>query len=300
MSYEGPPIPLGRTLTWNALAYAEWCDCTHFLGSYWPGAYDAQSQIIKQFKEPDRVSKPLQGCLAAAYARLVAEISERHSPDVIVRVLASAETKADATRPLGLLTARLSTLLGVPDRSDVFFRSQPREPMRYIDRLSGPDALRTRTNYVLQDLFVRPTPVGRSVVVIDDIYNLGATVRVYSAALKQFCGADRVVAVNLAAARFAGGKDGRGSLHLDIDKLAAHASREASRAQRKPWRGEDPFEVGWVASKGNVLHLSPNCSALGSEPPRRTVRFLLGRGSSRCPNCSPVGLWSALRRLVAG
>lgn len=279
------PVVLWRSLNIDELVADAWCDSLHFLGSYWPGAHDAQSRIIKMFKEPDRRLMTLLPALAFAYSDLVAEIARKEMPDAIVRVLASKEVAPEPGRALSVLASKLSKALRVPDQTQIFFRSDGREPMRYVERLAGPEALRARLQYVLQDLFLRPAQVGKKVLLIDDIYNLGATVRIYSTALKQFCDVERVISVNLAATRFARGKDGRGDLSLDLDNFAALAARGMPRKAKKVWNGENSLQIGFTGKDETTLHNSPDCPALGEDRARRTLRFLLPATSRLCPEC---------------
>lgn len=293
-----PPVIIWRSLKIDELESNKWCDATHFLGSYWPGASDVQSKIIKAFKEPDRTLMPLLLCLASAYAGLIEEVARREQPDAIVRILASKEISPEPDRPLSLLSARLSETLGIPDRTELFFRADGREPMRYVERLSGSEALRARLQYVVQDIFLRPSHAGSCVLLIDDIYNLGATASVYAAALKRFCGAERVVSVNLAATRFQRGKDGRGDLNLDIERFSSLATSAITKEAKRAWRGSEPFQIGWIGKDDRILHSSPECSMLGNSKARRTLRFLSGPNAVLCAECHPPACSSWIARLM--
>lgn len=297
MKTNSPPLALRRARAVDELLSSNWYNSIHFLGSFRPSAYDAQSQIVKHFKEPTESTLILQPTLAHAYAKLVAEIARPENPDTIVRVLASSEMKPDPNRPLSLLTVQLSKTLGIPDRTDLFFRSDAREPMRYVEQLSGPDALRKRLNYVSQDIFLRPEQVGQRVLLVDDIYNLGATMRIYAAALKRFCGVEHVIAVNLAATRFRKSKDEHGDLWLDLEQFAAHAKSCLTRTAKKAWAGTDPFQIGWI--RDDIFHAVRECPALGPAKARKTLLFLQGKDAKVCAECREnAGWWRKVMRIV--
>ena len=183
----------------------------------------------------------------------------------VVRVLGSAETQPDQARPLSLLAGKLCGLTGAREATHLFFRSQPRPPMRMVERLSGPEALRNRLRYVVQDLFVRPAELGGSVLLIDDIANTGASARVYAAALKAHAGVERVIAVSLAATRFKSGSEVRGILKLDTSPLDSHPTLRRVLLDSQP-----------------AVHLIENCPAI--QPPfTLEMRFLAERkGKALC------------------
>ena len=278
------PRSLREALSPAELAAEKWFDGVRALSSYWsrPDDTDLQSQLVKYFKEPD--PKPLERtCMTAivrAYGVMLAEAARDWRPDVLVRVLASAETRPDSSRPHSLLARIVSEATGAMDFTHIFFRTEPRKPMRMIDRLSGNEPLRQRIGYVLQDLFVTPAELGGTVLVVDDIYNLGATARAYAAALKRFCGAQRVYAVNIAAARFSGGKDGWGYLSLDVERFVEIA--------RKHIGSDDPadaFDDAWVARGAAEYHLRSDCPKLPGCGHRSLV-FLARRDRVPCPSCA--------------
>jgi hypothetical protein len=211
---------------------------------------------------------------------MLADIARSWQPTAIVRVLSSSETHPDLSKPHSLLAKVIADAIGVVDLPHLFFRTEPRKPMRMINRLSGDEPLRQRIFYVQQDLFVTPSDIGGRVLLIDDIYNLGATARVYAAALKKFCNVEKVYSLNMAAARFMGGKDGWGRLILDIEKLV-----DIARGHLGPNDLPDAFDYAWVARKTPDYHLCSDCNAI-YEQAHRSLVFLARRDRVPCPTCA--------------
>ncbi len=279
MSAKKPPIPLRNALDIAELVAADPCDRTAVLGSFWPYSRSSfESRLAKAFKAccPVADFEPHISALARFYAGRVLECASEEKFDWVVRVLSSAETKPEAVRPQSLLADMVCAATGARNATDLFFKSQGRPPMRVVDRLAGAEALKARLQYVVQDLFLRPGGLPGSVLLLDDIANTGASTRVYAAAAKQLAGASRVVAVNLAATRFAAGKDGRGMLRLDVSSLP-----------------DDPAlgEV-WTDSAG-VFHGSRDCPSI-EKPANCEVRFMADREARPCPAC--IGRLPAARR----
>ena len=218
----------------------------HILGSFWPYSTSSfESRLVKCFKEcvPTHRNEPCVSQIARFYADLITRRLGDVGFNWVVRVLSSAETKPEDSRPLSLLADILCARAGARSLTHIFFKSESRPPMRSVKTMSGPAALRMRVNYVLQDLFIKPCEMGGSVLLLDDVGNTGATMRVYSHALKEFAGAERVIGVNLAATRFSGGKDGLGNLRLDTTGL-----------------GDYPvLRPVWVDDDGRI-HSSKDCS----------------------------------------
>lgn len=280
-------------LSAEELAHGDWCDGVRALGSYWQRTDDAdlQSQLVRYFKGPGPrpLGRPCMVAIVRAYGAMLADAARDCRPQMLVRVIASGETRPDPQRPHSMLARVVSDALGIPDFSHLFFRTEPRKPMRMVDRLAGPQVLQQRINYVLQDLFVSPVRLGGIVLVLDDIYNLGATARVYAAALKRLCGAERVYSVNLAAARFAGGKDGWGYLTLDTDRFAADA--------RKHLGSHDPADAlddVWVQRGAAEFHASSECSKLAGQG-HRSFRFLACRDRVPCAACAAPAAHGTVR-----
>ncbi|MCE5197449.1 MAG: phosphoribosyltransferase [Armatimonadota bacterium] len=268
---KSTPVALRRVVDVDAPCLTDPCDFSHFLGSFWPHSRNSfESRLVKTFKEchPVQRFQPHIGVLCEFYAELVMRTVRAKKIDWIVRVLSSVETVPDATRPLSMLVDTLCTRTGACDLTSVFFKSQARPSMRTVAHLSGPHALKSRIKYVADDLFIKPNNVGGNVLLIDDIGNTGASMRVYADALKQFAGVARVWAVNLAATRFNGGKDGHGMLHLDIGVL-----------QNKP----DLLPV-WLDADA-IYHSTTDCSRI--QPPSSCeVKFVAEIKGSPCPLCA--------------
>lgn len=270
MSAVKPPIPLRNALDVAELVRTDPCDRTLVLGSFWPYSRASfESRLVKAFKAccPANDFEPHISTLARFYAGLAVDSVRPDSFDWVVRVLGSAETQPESARPQSLLVDMVCAATGARDATDFLFKSQARPPMRVVDRLAGAEALKARLQYVVQDLFVRPRQLHGSVLLIDDIANTGASTRVYAAALTQLAGASRVYAVNLAATRFAAGKDGRGMLRLDTSGLAGN-----------PALGEV-----WTDS-GGVFHAGRDCPSI-EKPATCEVRFIAERAAKPCPAC---------------
>jgi len=266
-----PPIPVRNAVDVAELCANYPCDETRVLGSFWPySRMSFESRLAKAFKACNPVSdfEPHISALCRFYARLVVHSVGTAKFDWVVRVLGSAEKEAEGSRPQGLLADMLCSMTEARNATDLFFKSEARPPMRVVDRLAGREALKARLQYVVQDLFVRPRQLGGSVLLIDDISNTGASTRVYAFALKELAGASRVCAVNLAATRYAGGKDGLGMLLLDTGGLAEW-----------PSLGEV-----WV-DEAQVLHTRQDCSTTANHLTSE-VRFIAQRETTPCPICT--------------
>jgi hypothetical protein len=266
-----PPIPLRNAVDIAELCRTDPCDDNRALGSFWPNSRTSfESRLVKAFKACSPMSdfEPHISALCKFYARLVVDSLDSAKPDWVVRVLGSRETDADPSRPQSALGDMICSMTGARSGADLFFKSEARPPMRVVNRLAGSEALKARLQYVVQDLFVRPGHLGGSVLLIDDIANTGASMRVYAFALKELMGASRVCAINLAATRFSGGKDGRGMLRLKMDGLADCPSLS---------------EV-WV-DESKVLHARRDCPS-ASEKLTSEVRFIAQREAAPCPVCT--------------
>ena len=267
---KSTPVPLRSALDVEALASNCACDSVHVLGSFWPNSKTSfESQLVKSFKDciPAHDFEPHVSDLSRFYAGLVLEPVSEEKFDWVVRVLSSSETRPEDFRPLSKLVDLLCTRSGARDLTHLFFKAESRPPMRVVKRLRGADALKGRIRYVLEDLFISPRGLGGHVLLVDDIYNLGASSRVYAHALKTYAGAQRVTSVNLAATRFAGGKDGHGMLKLDTTALGEY-----------PLLGEV-----WLDAQ-EVFHRSADCASL--RPPASCVpRFAAQQCAEPCPDC---------------
>jgi len=277
-------ISLRRGLDASSLVNDNPCSGVSALGSYWSGYgdTDTQSRLVRFFKDnaAEGSRSPYFMPVASTYADMIARIASVFRPSALVRVLASSETMPDHSRPLAALADMVCMRLNIPDFTHLFFRSEKRKPMSQIDILSGAGALRRRIEYVKQDVFIREHSLGGRVLLIDDICNLKATARVYSAALKSFCGVEYVSAVYLAAARFNNGKDGWGYLSLDLDEFA-RAAKSSSAAPEVRLGLEDV----WLAPREQVFHSVPNCR-LASPDCRQSFRFLAEQTRSLCSACA--------------
>jgi hypothetical protein len=249
---------------------------------------------VKYLKEPDPdlLRKPLVSAITRAYAVMLSEASHDWKPNAVVRVLSSGEMHPMPGKPHTLLVRSVCSTLHAQDYTHLFFRTEPRRPMRMLDRLTGPEVLRQRISYVLQDLFLTPANIGGVALVIDDIYNLGATAGVYAAALKRFCNVERVFSMNIAAARFSGGRDGWGRLSLDIDRFTQLA--DGFRGADDP---ADAFQVVWIVSRGNEFHVRNDCPKISGKA-FQSLRFLAERERIPCPSCIVSDPRSAIRRLL--
>ena len=267
---KSTPVALRNVLDVETLMRMSTYDCLHVLGSFWHNSRTSfESRLAKSFKDciPTRDFEPHISALSTFYAQLVCTQAGGQRFDWLVRVLSSGEKQPEDSRPLALLADILCGRTGARNLTHLFLKTESRPPMRNVKRLSGPDALKGRIQYVLQDLFIRPCELGGSVLLIDDIYNVGASVRVYSAALKRFVGAKKVTAVNLAATRFSRGRDGHGMLILDTAAL-----------QHSPGLCQV-----WLDAR-EVFHRSRECESV--EPPASCeVRFAAERQGTPCLQC---------------
>lgn len=263
-------IPLHRDADFSAVMEKEWSDIRIYLGSYWPYSTSSyESRLIKSFKEsmPTADFQPQISCLVNFYAAEIMHRIPATGFNNVVRALSSSETIPDKTRPQGLLVRRLCEITGAVDSTDIFFRSQPRASMRMVSNLSGAIALNQRLRYASQDLICRPARLGERVLIVDDIANTGATMRLLAWALKCYFGVREVWSVNLAITRFGGGKDGIGHLELDISGLTAKTG----------------FAPVMVDEKG-LFHVNESCIAVSGKTVVAPMFFAQKR-YKRCPHC---------------
>lgn len=264
------PHPLHREADFTLLAEREFADWWLYLGSFWPyHTHSYESRLAKAFKEslPSVDFQPHIATLCDFYAKAIIEKLPDRRVDFIVRALSSSETTPDQSRPQGLLVRRLCELTKAYDVSEVFFRSQPRTSMRMVENLSGSAALRQRLKYAAQDLFVKPKTLKGRVLFFDDIANTGATMRVYSWALKEILGANEVWCANLSLTRFGAGKDGMGHLEIDTSQLVT-----------KP--GFNPI----YKDQKNIFHSSDSCMFIDGKTAVAPMFFALRR-LQKCPHC---------------
>lgn len=280
-TFKVTPRSLRQSLSLDQLSDDGLVDDVMALGSYWsrPDDTDLQSRLVKYFKEayPRPSEKPRLPAIVHAYSEMLCQSAKDLKAKAIVRVLASGETRHESTRPQSMLVNQISQALSLTDYTHLFYRTEPRKPMRMVHQLAGNDMLRQRLGYVLQDLFIFPQEIGGTVLVIDDIYNLGATARVYAGALKRFCEVKKVYSLNIAAARFHGGKDGWGYLSLDVDSFAKHAQSVES---------SDSFDLAWIGKGSAEYHLKHDCLQLQSG--HKTLLFLARENRVPCPSCAVV------------
>lgn len=273
MSRPGaPPISVSRSIDAVRLSTADPCDALICLGSYWPySKHSHESHIVKGFKEcnPTPGYEPHITRLCDIYARLIVERFGSEHFDWVARVLSSTERQPEPTRPMALLESILCKRLGAQSLTHLFFKSEARPAMRLVGQLSGPDVLRRRIQYAAQDLFVAPAPTVGRALLIDDIYNTGASMRVYAQALREFAGIESVVGVNIAATRFKGGKDGHGMLQVDTSAFESH----------------EELRLAWVDSK-SVCHASESCGAISGKASGK-LRFLAEKLAAPCTMCYP-------------
>ncbi len=279
------PIPVSREIDISLLVNANPCDRIVLLGSYWPYAtHNYESCVVKSFKESHPVEdfQPGIGLLCETYARKI--LKDLHGESQFrwtVRVLSSSEQKPDTQRPLALLEGFLCGELGLQSLTQVLFRSAPRPPMRTLEPLSGSEALLRRLRYAAQDLFMVPVFAGGAALLIDDIYNTGASMRLYAQVLKQFAGVDRVVGVNLAAMRFKAGRDGHGRLSMDTSEFESRPE----------------FVIRWLDSE-RVVHSREDCQGIAGRATAK-LGFLADRIGVACRLCHPVvrerRFWGLLR-----
>lgn len=264
------PIPLSRETDFPALTCIDPCDRVIILGSFWPySTHSLESCIVKCFKQCHPVDgfQPEIGLLCEIYVRRILEKLGTVRFGWVARALSSSECKPDQQRPLALLESILCRELGADSLTRVFFRSEPRPPMRMVGPLSGRDALMRRLRYAAQDLFIVPENAGGSVLFLDDICNTGASARLYCHVLKRFAGAESVTCANLAATRFSAGKDGRGRLSLDTAEF----------------EGRPEFGVAWLDSQP-AFHTREDCPGIVGRPAAK-LTFLAERTAPPCPVC---------------
>lgn len=270
MSGELPPVALRRAIYTDILCRESQYDSFRVLGSFWPNSKNSyESRIVKAFKEcqPANNFKPYITTLCEFYAQLIINAVDDVRFDWVIRVLSSGETKPEANRPQALLEEIISKQTKANSITNLFFKSQSRPPMRSVGRLSGPDMLANRIQYVAQDLYIKPIKLGGKALLIDDICNTGASMRVYAHALKAYAGIEAVHCVNLAATRFRRGKDGYGMLNLDISALS-----------------DSPHLTQVWLDKSDTFHTRSDCREM--QPPSSCeLRFLAQRKAQQCPVC---------------
>jgi len=240
------------------------------LGSFWPNSRASfESHLVKALKESNPVSlyQPHVTELCRFYASATARGVGDRRFDWVCRVLSSSETQPEHTRPQSLLVDCVCRRLGARDITHLFHKTSARPSMRMVSRLSGSGALRNRVRYVLQDLFIARGKLGGSVLLLDDIMNTGASMRVYARALRAYAGIESVYGLNLAVTRFANGKDGRGMLKLDYASISDHPSL------RETWIDAD-----------NVFHSRADCRAITGRACTE-VRFVAARRGTPCAEC---------------
>jgi len=284
MKMNRTPICLRREINIESICRENPLDGMSILGSFWPNSRTSfESHLVKAFKESNPVTsfEPHISQLCDFYARAVLRAIGERQFVWVCRVLSSGETQPEHTRPQSLLLDCICAYTGTSDISHLFYKSNTRPPMRTVARLSGPDALYGRIKYVLQDLFIRPANLGGAALLVDDIMNTGASMRVYARALKDYAGIESVFGVNLAVTRFAGGKDGYGMLRLDTSALHNRLGLTET----------------WIDAKG-IFHAAFDCDNI--QPPTVTeVRFMAERRASPCPRCcvpssEDIKYWHAL------
>ena len=254
----------------DALCAGDACEGVRVLGSFWPNSGTSfESHLVKALKEANPVGafQPHITELCRFYAMQVARCVEGRRIDWVCRVLSSSETQPQHTRPQSLLLDLVRGHLGARDITHLFRKASNRPPMRTVPRLSGPDALKPRIRYVLQDLFISPVRLGGSVLLLDDIMNTGASMRVYARALRDHAGVESVFGVNLAVTRFSGGKDGWGMLKLDC------MPTQSQRGLRKTW-----------IDASSVFHSRDDCPAISGRVSAE-VRFMAERRATPCAEC---------------
>lgn len=264
------PIALRRSVDVDSLCRANSCDRVICLGSFWPNSrMSFESHVVKSFKEcvPTRDFEPHISALCRFYADLILDAVADEKFDWVVRVLSSAETKPEDFRPQSILADMLCDRTGARNAMHIFFKAESRPPMRNITRLAGPNALKSRIQYVVQDLFIKPADLGGSVLLVDDIFNTGASMRIYARVLKDHVGVQRIIGVNLAATRFHGGRDGHGILKLHTSRLA----------------NTDGLRQAWLDANG-TFHLSKDCLAV-YPPLSCEMLFVAERRGIACPAC---------------
>ena len=211
--------------------------------------------------------EPGISALCEFYANLVIGAVAGFKLDSVVRVLSSSEKEPDALRPQSLLADAVCRRIGARNFTHLFFKSESRPPMRTVEHLSGPEALKNRIRYAAQNLFIKPFDLGGTVLLIDDIMNTGASMRVYAHALKSFAGVDRVIAVNLAATRFNAARTATGA-HLDLArKRPPRPQLCGSTPPGVPPKSRLPFnrrltspEIQFIAERKSIAPLPSSAS----------------------------------------
>ena len=267
---ELPPVSIRRVIDAEMLCRESPCDYFITLGSFWPNSKSSyESRIVKAFKECCPVEKyePHISDLCGFYAKQIMSTVKDTRFDWVMRVLSSGETKPESNRPQALLEGIISKQTKAESITHLIFKSNARPPMRSVEHLSGPEMLCNRIQYVAQDLFIKPAKLGGRVLLIDDISNTGASMRVYAHALKAYAGVDAVSCVNLAATRFRKGKDGYGMLQLDVSAL----SDKRSLAQV------------WI-DKADIFHVKKDCAGIQSSLACE-LRFLAEGKAQPCEVC---------------
>ncbi len=266
------PVALRQAIDVDELCRRDPCAKTLVLGSYWPHSTQSfESRLVKAFKEchPAALYEPHISHLCEFYSTEIIASLQDFKPKWVARVLSSSETSQNQNRPQSMLLSVVAQQIRATEITDALYRSQPRKPMRMIGALAGREALRERLRYAAEDLFIRPKPLGGTALLFDDICNTGASTRVYAFALKHYLGISEVVSVNMAATRFARGKDGRGRLELDTSRLGKYQRMSAV----------------WLDSSG-VFHVTAKChNAHG--PMRVEIAFIAERLARQCPRCVP-------------
>jgi predicted amidophosphoribosyltransferase len=265
-----PPLSLRSAVDARTLCGQDYCDENHILGSFWPYSHKSfESRVVKGFKECNPITQyqPHVSQLAEFYFRQIISKIGTQKFEWIVRILGSAETEPRNDKPMSLLAEKLCRHFNARDCTYLFFRTTTRPPMRTIDRLSGNEVLKSRIQYVCQDLFIKPGELEGGALLIDDIANTGASVRVYAFALKRFAAVESVVAVNLAVTRFANGRDGRGMLRLNTSELNAL-----------------PNLCSVTIDERGVFHLDESCREL-SKAVSVDMKFLADRRAKPCEKC---------------
>jgi len=284
MSGELPPVALRRAINSDILCRESPYDSFKVHGSFWPSSKTCyESRIVKAFKEcrPVNDFNPYISTLCEFYAKLIIDAIDNTGFNWVMRVLSSVETKPEADRPQALLEEIISKRTGARSITHLFFKSESRPPMRRVGHLSGPDMLGSRIQYVAQDLFIKPANLGGAALLIDDICNTGASMRVYAYALKAYAGVEAVYCMNLAATRFRRGKDGYGMLKLDTSTLSDNPQ----------------FAQVWLDNSG-AFHTRSDCRQ--AQPPLCCeIRFLAQRNAKPCPECvekdkSPRKWWQVI------
>jgi predicted amidophosphoribosyltransferase len=276
-----------RIVSVDEIVERVWCDRIEALGSFWVDdpPRDVASQLAKFLKEG--AARPPWPAVATAYAELAGERLAGVDLDGITRVISADETEADRNHPLERLSRMLADRLQLPRPLHFIRRRTARLPMRNVDRLRGYDRLRDRVDFVLTDLQVRRAGGPRRILLVDDILCLGASMRVYGAALKTACGAERVIGINIAATRFRGGDDGWDELRLDLDRFL-----EIARGVRGV--GGDAFDDVWVSTADRTYHADPRCRLHIPAGDYRSLRFLAAGRNMPCSGCArrePAPWW---------